>query len=295
MATFHIGEHAFTAPPLAAGLYLVATPIGNLGDVTLRAMQTLAACDFIYCEDTRVTGKLLQRYGIRNAMRNHHDHNEDKTTGDIAAAVRDGKAIALVSDAGSPIISDPGYKLVAACVAAGLPVTSVPGASAVVAGLQLSALPSDTFSFLGFLPEKKTQRIKRLEAFASHPCTMVFYESPHRVLDALEDIDTTYGTRRIAVARELTKMHEETLRGSACDIHAILASRPSIKGEFAIIVSAVLLDDQPVDDATVETAITDALRDMPAGKAAALVAKRFNLAKGNIYSRILRRKPDGQA
>jgi 16S rRNA (cytidine1402-2'-O)-methyltransferase len=288
--TFHIGAHEFEAPAIATGLYLVATPIGNLGDVTIRALQTLAACDVIYCEDTRVTSKLLQRYGLRNAMRNYHDHNEDKSKGAIVAALHEGKTIALVSDAGSPMISDPGYKLVEACVAAGLLVTSVPGASAVVAGLQLSALPSDRFSFMGFLPEKKSQRIKTLASHATHPCTMIYYESPHRVLDALEDLASAYGTRRIAVARELTKLHEEVVRGTASEIQAIFAARPSIKGEFVIIIETDNQSTHPVDDAMIEKAITEALQDMSASKAAALVARTFQLPKEDIYARIVKRK-----
>jgi 16S rRNA (cytidine1402-2'-O)-methyltransferase len=292
--TYHIGPASFDAPPLASALYLVATPIGNLGDITIRALQTLAGCDVIYCEDTRVTGKLLERYGIRNTMRNYHEHNAAKARPEIVAALQHGKSIALVSDAGTPMISDPGYKLVQACVAEGLAVTAIPGASAVLTGLQLSSLPTDRFAFMGFMPEKSSQRVKTLEQFRMHPMTMVFYESPHRVVDALDDIAAVMPERPIAMTRELTKLHEEVLRGTAQFIREQLAARASVKGEIALII-APASDDQPVDEATIEQAITQALSDMPASKAAAHVAKQFNLVRDDVYARILKRKADGQA
>jgi 16S rRNA (cytidine1402-2'-O)-methyltransferase len=292
--TYHIGAANFDALSLVPALYLVATPIGNMGDITIRALQTLAACDVIYCEDTRVTGKILERYGIRSTMRNYHEHNAAKARPDIIAALQAGKSVALVSDAGTPLISDPGFKLVEACAEAGLPVTAIPGASAVLTGLQLSSLPSDRFTFLGFLPERRSHRIKLLEDFRSHPMTIVVYESPHRVLDALEDIATVLGERHVASARELTKLHEETLRGTASAIHATLASRPSIKGEFVLVIAPAPENDQPADDATIEQAITQALATMATSKAASHVAKSFNLPKDDIYARILKRKSHDQ-
>ncbi len=292
--TFHIGAAAFDAPPLAPALYLVATPIGNLGDISLRALQTLAGCDVIYCEDTRVTGKLLERYGIRTAMRNYHEHNAARARPEILAALQDGKSIALVSDAGTPMISDPGYKLVEACVAQDCPVTAIPGASAVLTGLQLSALPTDRFSFMGFMPEKKSHRVKLLEQFKAHPMSLVFYESPHRVLDTLEDIASILGDRPVAIARELTKLHEEALRGSAQSIHATLAARPSVKGEIVVVVAPVPDNDQPADEQAIEAAITEALVSLPASKAAAHVAKLLHLTRDDIYARIVKRKSDGQ-
>ncbi len=291
--TYHIGVAAFDAPPLASSLYLVATPIGHLGDISVRALQTLAGCDVIYCEDTRVTGKLLERYGIRSSMKNYHEHNAGRARPEILSALHEGKSVALVSDAGTPMISDPGYKLVEACVAKGFSVTSIPGASAVLTGLQLSALPTDRFSFMGFMPEKKSQRMKLLEQFKAHPMTMVFYESPHRVVDALEDVVLILGDRPVSIARELTKLHEEALRGTAQSIGAVLAARTSIKGEFVMVIGPAPENDQPADEQTIEAAIAEALVAMPASKAAAHVAKLLHLTKDDIYARILKRKSDG--
>ena len=293
--TYHIGPHGFDAPSIAPGLYLVATPIGNLGDVTIRGLQTLAAADAIYCEDTRVTGKLLERYGIRNAMKNYHEHNAAKARPDIIAALREGKVIALASDAGTPLISDPGYKLVEAVVAEGLMVTALPGASAVLTALQLSSLPTDRFCFLGFLPEKKSQRIAFLTAIKSQSMTAVVYESPYRVLDSLADMAEVLGDRPVAATRELTKLHEEVIRGTARAVHDALAAKPAIKGEFALVIAPASPDVAPPDDATIEKAITEALQALPAGKAASQVAKALGLTKDDIYARILKRKSDGQA
>jgi 16S rRNA (cytidine1402-2'-O)-methyltransferase len=291
---YHIGPTSFDAPSLAAGLYLVATPIGNLGDITIRALQVLAACDAIYCEDTRVTGKLLERYGIRVPMRNYHEHNAEKARTEIISALKDHKIIALVSDAGTPMISDPGYRLVEVCVAEGLPVTSLPGASAVLTGLQLSTLPSNRFSFMGFLPEKQTQRLKLLEQFNSHAITMVFYESPHRIVDALTDIAAVLPDRRVAVARELTKLHEEVLRGTALALRDQLAARQSVKGEIVLTI-APAPDSKPATDDMIDGAIRLALSEFPASKAAAHVAKLLNLTREDVYARIVKRNSDGQA
>jgi 16S rRNA (cytidine1402-2'-O)-methyltransferase len=294
--SFHIGAHRIDATALPPGLYLVATPIGNLGDITLRALETLAACDVICCEDTRVSVRLLDRYGIRKPLRALHDHNEGREAATIAAMVRQGKSVALISDAGTPLISDPGFELVQVMANEGLMITALPGASAVLTGLQLSALASNAFSFAGFLPEKKSHRVKKLNSLATHPMTLIFYESPHRILDALEDISATMGTRQIAVARELTKLHEEVLRGTANDIHATLASRTSIKGEFVVVIAPHDETEIKTTEEEIETAIDEALLTLPAAKAAAHVAKALNLTKPDIYGRILKRKnPDEQA
>ncbi len=291
--SYHIGAHAYEATGMPPGLYLVATPIGNLGDITLRALQTLAGCTWVYCEDTRVTGKLLERYGIRTPMRNYHEHNAAKVRPDIVAAIEKGAAVALVSDAGTPLISDPGFKLVAACVDGGLLVTSMPGASAVLTGLQLSALPTDRFAFQGFMPEKESQRLKALQSIKSHTITSVYYESPHRVLATLIDISAVLGDRPVVAARELSKLHEEVLRGPAMVIHATLAARASIKGEFVLVIGPAKDVAEPPDDAAIEAAIVAALENLPASKAAATVAKALRLPKQDIYARILKRKIDG--
>jgi 16S rRNA (cytidine1402-2'-O)-methyltransferase len=287
---FHIGAQRIEAPRLAPGLYLVATPIGNLGDITLRALETLASCDVICCEDTRVSVRLLERYGIRKPLRATHDHNEAREAETIAAMVREGKAVAFISDAGTPLISDPGFELVQVMAREGLAVTAIPGASAVLMGLQLSGLASDSFSFAGFLPEKKSHRVKRLTEFSTHNMTLVFYESPHRILDALEDVTEVLGDRPVCVARELTKLHEEVLRGTAAEIHGVLAARAAIKGEFVLVIAPHDKSDVVVDDVDIERAIDAALETLPASKAAAHVAKALNLTKQDIYARILKRK-----
>jgi 16S rRNA (cytidine1402-2'-O)-methyltransferase len=294
--TYHIGPAGFEAPALTSGLYLVATPIGNLGDITLRALCTLAAADAIYCEDTRVTGKLLGRYGIRTPMRNYHEHNAAKARPEIIAALQAGKVIALASDAGTPLVSDPGFKLVEAAVAEGLAVTALPGASAALPALQLSALPSDRFAFLGFLPEKTAQRTRVLDSIRTLTMTSIFYESPHRILDTLADVDRVLGSRPIAVARELTKLHEEVLRGTAAEVGTKLAARSSVKGEIALVIAAMRDNDQSTDEMTIEAAITAALETLPAGRAAGHVAKALGVPRDDIYARILRRKAaDDQA
>ncbi len=290
MGEYHIGAHRIDAPSLPAGLYLVATPIGNLGDISLRALETLAGCDLICCEDTRMSVRLLDRYGIKRPLRAYHDHNEGREATVIVEMVRAGKSVALISDAGTPLISDPGFGLVRAMADAGLMVTALPGASAVLTGLQLSALASDSFSFAGFLPEKKSHRVKKLTSLAAHPMTLIFYESPHRILDALYDIAEVLGDRPIAIARELTKLHEEMLRGTAREIHAVLSARTAIKGEFVVVIAAQDQSEIIVEDRQIESAIDKALETMPTSKAAAHVAKTLNLAKQDIYARILKRK-----
>jgi 16S rRNA (cytidine1402-2'-O)-methyltransferase len=288
--TYHIGAHEITADRLPPGLYLVATPIGNLGDITLRALSTLAASDVIYCEDTRITARLLDRYGMRVPLRAYHDHNEQKAVPGIVGELREGKVIALVSDAGTPLISDPGYRLVSAVAATGLPITSLPGASAVLTALQLSGLATDRFCFIGFLPEKKSHRRGSLEEIARLQMTAVAYESPHRLRDALDDIAEVMPTRVMAMARELTKLHEEVLRGTADQIIAALSARENIKGEVALVFAPAPEEPATTDEATIENAITLALDDLPASKAAAQVSKQLGLAKSDIYQRILNRK-----
>ena len=290
MAEYFIGPNRFEAQSLEAGLYVTATPIGNLGDVTLRALATLAAADFILCEDTRVTSRLLERYGIRNAMKPYHEHNAEKVRPAIIAALHEGKSFALVSDAGVPLVSDPGFRLVQACIAENIMVTGLPGASAVLTALALSGLPTDTFTFLGFLPQKHKARVDLLAKFKSVPSTLIAFESPHRIVDALADINQALGTRQVAMARELTKLHEEVLRGTALEIHATLSARESVKGEICIVIAPPQDEMIVVADDEIENAITVALKDNPASKAANIVAKHFDLKKDDMYARILKRK-----
>jgi 16S rRNA (cytidine1402-2'-O)-methyltransferase len=287
--TYTIGTAEFTADRLAPGLHIVATPIGNLGDITIRALSTLAACETLLCEDTRTTSKLLTRYGIRAKTMPYHEHNAAKMRPLIIAKLRGGEAIALVSDAGMPLVSDPGYRLVQDCIAEGIAVTAVPGASSVLTALALSGLPTDRFTFIGFLPAKGGDRKRLLREFSDAPSTLITFESPHRILDALADIGETLGHRTIAVTRELTKLHEEVLRGNAGEVAETLSARETIKGEITIVIDPPT-DEIPASDEDVDSAIDDALASLPASKAAAQVAKALKLPKQDIYARILARK-----
>lgn len=287
--SYHIGAATFDAPALPPALYLVPTPIGNLKDVTLRALEVLAAADVIYCEDTRVTAKLLERYGIRNSLKPCHDHNEARVAKDIAAAVEDGKAIALASDAGTPLLSDPGFAVVREAIAHGTRIEALPGASALLPGLQLSALPSDAFTFLGFLPQKKAERRKLLESVRDRRETLIAYESPHRIIEALEDIAGVMGSRPLSVSREISKLHEETLRGPSSAVAEALARRASIKGEFVLVIGGATARPAASDE-QIEAAIASALKDHSAGKAAGLVAKQLGAPRDAVYARILKRQ-----
>ena len=275
---------------MAPGLYVTATPIGHLGDVTLRALSTMAAVDVLLCEDTRITGRLLERYGIRTRLMAYHEHNAAKVRPAILRALVEGQAIALVSDAGMPLVSDPGYRLVADCVTNSIAVTAIPGASAVLTALALSGLPTDSFSFLGFLPAKTGERKKLLTEFTNVRSTLIAFESPHRIVDALADVASTLGGRKVAVSRELTKLHEEVLRGTASGVQEILSARASIKGEITLVIAPPEQNAVQASNEDIETAIDEALQYLPAAKAAADIAKRFDLAKKDIYSRILARR-----
>jgi len=290
---FHIGASQHNAATLEAGLHLVATPIGNLGDVTLRALSALAAADVVLCEDTRVSSRLLERYGIKAVMKPYHEHNAEAVRPAIIAALKDGGAYVLISDAGVPLVSDPGYRLVRACVEEGLKVHSLPGASSTLTALTLSGLPSDAFTFIGFLPQKEKARLDHLAKFAAVPSTLIAFESPHRVVDALVDIQSVFPNRIMALCRELTKLHEEVLRGTAAEIRSILKSRESVKGEIVLVIAPPTDEVPPATDEIIEHAITTALQDHSASKAASLVSKEFGLQKEDIYARILRRKADG--
>ena len=229
--------------PLAPGLYLVATPIGNLGDITLRALDILRQCDRIACEDTRQTQKLLNHYEIKTPTISCHEHNERERAAEFVEAIKGGSAIAVVSDAGMPGISDPGTHLAAAAIAAGLPVIPIPGANAALSALIASGLPTDSFTFIGFLPEKAGARRTRLEDLAAEPRqsahTLIFYEAPHRILETLADIESVWGPAlHVVLARELTKLHEEFLRGAVADLRKDLAARDRIRGEFVLLVEA---------------------------------------------------------
>ena len=220
----------------AGVIYLVATPIGNLEDITLRALRTLREADLIACEDTRRTGRLLRHFEIQKPLVSCHEHNERERAQRLVARALDGESVALVTDAGTPAISDPGYRLVRAALDASVSVVSIPGPTASIAALAASGLPTDSFHFKGFLPRKSLRRRRAIRAIANSEGTTILYEAPHRILVTLQDIGEILGDRAVVVARELTKLHEEYLRGTATSIREELEERSSVKGEFVVLV-----------------------------------------------------------
>lgn len=289
-SSYIIGAHRFEAEPVSPGLYVVATPIGNLGDITLRALSTLAAAETVLCEDTRTSGTLMARFAIKARLAPYHEHNAKEVRPQILERLKQGATIALISDAGMPLVSDPGYRLVKEAVELGIPVTACPGPSAVLTGLALSGLPTDRFLFGGFVPQKQGERKRLFEEFAKLRATLIFFESPHRIVDTLQDIAAAFPTRPVAVTRELTKLHEEVLRGTAADVAAELQSRAAVKGEITLLIGPPEEDEGAVSEADLDAAIAEALKTMPASKAASDIAKRFNLNRSDIYQRILAQK-----
>jgi 16S rRNA (cytidine1402-2'-O)-methyltransferase len=270
-------------------LYLVASPIGNLEDITYRAVRVLKECGLIACEDTRRTRVLLNHYGIAKPLVTYHDHNEATRAADLIARLRGGESIALISDAGMPLVADPGYRLVTAAIAEGIAVQPIPGPSALLTALAASGLSTDAFRFAGFLPAKAGQRAAVLKAHQDEPATLVAYEAPHRILETLADIDRIFGARPVVVARELTKLHEEFLRGTARQILETLEARSSIKGEITLLIGKVSRNDAPpVDGTPVEEAVAACIREglsrMDAIKA---VARRRGLSKREVYQQLL--------
>ena len=231
--------------PLAPGLYLVATPIGNLEDITLRALRVLRQADRIACEDTRQTQKLLNHFEIRTPTVSYHMHNEGSRTEELIAELKNGARIAVVSDAGTPGIADPGGQIVAAALAAGVDVFPIPGANAAISGLIASGLTTERFTFHGFLPAKAGQRKTALEELARDYGTHIFYEAPHRILDTLADVGAVFGPEQhIVIARELTKIHEEFLRGSVAGVRSQLAARASVRGEIVLMLTATPVETE---------------------------------------------------
>jgi len=266
--------------PLAPGLYLVATPIGNLADITLRALSVLARADVIYCEDTRHSARLLKHYAIGARTRSLHEHNEDRETGRVLADLEAGKRVAVISDAGTPLVSDPGFRLVRAAVAAGALVFSIPGPSAALAALTTSAMPTDAFFFAGFLPAKQAARRSRLSELAQVPGSLVFFEAPHRVGETLADMADVLGDRSAVVARELTKLHEDIMRGRLAHLAKETAAE-ALKGEIVIVIGPE--EAGPVRDETISARLDEALRLMSFKDAAKVVAEEFNVPKARVY------------
>lgn len=270
-------------------LYVVATPLGNLEDVTRRAVRVLSEVPVIACEDTRRTVKLLNRCGIRTPLFVFHDHNKLRAGEALLRRLSEGESVALVSDAGTPAISDPGYELVRDAIAAGIPIEIVPGPSALISALVVSGLPTDRFAFEGFLPARGEKRRKALRALAGETRTMVFYESPQRAGDFLSDAAELFGDRRACLVRELTKVHEEILRGTLSGLAAEVASRGgTVKGEVTLVVAGAGKEA----GASVEEAVREAL-DGSSGTSRDLareIAGRTGLSRKDVYAEILRRR-----
>jgi|SRR5579872_2308980 len=264
-------------------LYIVATPIGNLEDITYRAVRILGEADLIACEDTRQTRKLLDRYGIGKPLISYHEHNEEERSAELIRELQAGRTVALVSDAGTPLIADPGYRLVRKARESGIAVSPIPGPSAMLAALSASGLPTDAFEFHGFFPAKHGQRVRALETLRDTEATHVFYEAPHRILETIDDIAVVLGAERpVVVARELTKIHEEFLSGTAAEIQAQLRARSAIKGEITVMIAkgaAMPVDQKPVGDAVAELVAGG----MPRMEAYKRVARERGLSKRDVY------------
>jgi 16S rRNA (cytidine1402-2'-O)-methyltransferase len=278
----------------AGRLYVVATPIGNMGDLSPRARATLDACSLIAAEDTRHTGALLKACGIATPLKSLHDHNEAARTPELIELMRSGASIALVSDAGTPAISDPGHELVRAAAAAGLEVVAVPGPCAAVAALSVGALPTDRFCFEGFLPARGAARRARLEQLGAEPRTLVFYESPHRVRDTLADCAAAFGAARPAtVAREITKLHETTYRGTLGELTACAASDADFaRGEIVLLVGGAPAPDADAGgpdghDGALDRVLKVLLAELPLKQAAHLAAKLAGVRDNEAYKRAL--------
>jgi 16S rRNA (cytidine1402-2'-O)-methyltransferase len=275
------------APALAEGLHLVATPIGNLRDITVRALEVLAAADLIACEDTRVSRKLLDHYGIATPLTPYHEHNAAEARPKLLARLAEGAAIALVSDAGTPLISDPGFKLVREAHAAGHNVVAVPGASATLAALTVAGLPTDRFFFEGFLPAKEGQRRTRIAELNRIPATLILFETGPRLAAALADLAATLGPREAAICRELTKLHEEVRRGDLSALARDYAAAAEPRGEIVIVIAPPDPDTGAIDAAGLDALLHDALARLSVKEAVAEVAAVTGEPRRTVYQRAL--------
>jgi 16S rRNA (cytidine1402-2'-O)-methyltransferase len=279
---------------LAPGLYLVATPIGNLEDITLRALRVLKESNLIACEDTRQTQKLLNHYSIATRTTSYHEHNEMTRAAELVVDLEQGARIALVTDAGMPGISDPGFRLISLAIRHHVPVVPIPGASAFLAALVASGLPTDSFRFSGFLPAKRGQRRRVLEDIRESPRTQVFYEAPHRLQEALEDIvEILGGQRKVVIAREVTKLHEEFLRGHAGEVLETLKSRGGVKGEITMLIGKMGATDKASPSrASIRTRVDEIIAEEKLDEKAALkrVAKEMGMSKSEAYRELQRSK-----
>ena len=283
--SYFIGGQGFGAPELAPGFYVVATPIGNLRDITIRALETLAAAGTILCEDTRMSARLLDHYGIKGRRVALHEHNERERAGDIVARIAGGETIALISDAGTPLLSDPGFPVIRALAEAGQPVFPIPGPSALLSALVVAGLPTDSFAFHGFLPPKAGARRNGLDRLRDSRETLVFYESPRRLGDTLLAMAECWGERPAAVALELTKRFERVHRGTLPELAAAFSSQDT-KGEAVIVVGGAPESSAP-DQAQWQDALKDAMREQPLRAAVDEVTAHFGLKRKEVYDAAL--------
>ena len=283
-----IGANAYEAPALEPALYLVATPIGNLGDITLRAIETIAAADVLACEDTRVTRILLDRYGIHQKPIVYQEHNVEEAGRKLLGALEDNQSVALVSDAGMPLISDPGFRLVAEAREKNIKIVPVPGASAALTALIATGLPTDSFFFSGFLPTKSMQRKARLEELGAIPASLIFYESPHRVSTTLADMVDVFGKdRRGAICREMTKKFETVDVAPLSELKERYNDSEKIRGEIVIIVEPPSKQEEKFDTEEIDKLLIDLAKDLSVAKAAAEAAKITGHKKPELYKRLL--------
>ncbi len=280
------GRPDSTGSKPSAGLYLVATPIGNMGDITFRAVEVLRAADVVACEDTRVSGKLMTRLGLHRPLLPYHEHNAAQAGPGLLARLRQGQVVALISDAGAPLVSDPGWRLVQDCRDQGIAVTAIPGPSAVITALQLSGLPADRFLFAGFLPPKSTARRQALRLVAQVPATLLFFESPNRLVESLADMAVVLGDRSAAVCRELTKLHEEIVPAVLSQLVERFTATPA-RGEIVVVVGPPVQDQD--DGINIDDRLRQAVADGASVKdAAALVAAETGHPRREIYARALK-------
>ena len=270
-------------------LYIVATPIGNLEDITFRAVKVLKQVDLIAAEDTRHSKKLLSHYAIKTKLVSCHEHNEINKTPQFITHLKNGLDIALISDAGTPSISDPGYKLVAAVAKEKLPIIPIPGCSAAIAGLSVSGLPTDSFLFLGFLPKKQQKQRQAIKAITNQSATLIFYESPRRIIALIKNMRDIMGDRKACLAREITKLHEEYIRGNLSDIQKTLEEKEIIKGECSLFVQG-LLEQKVINEEQIEKIVSKRLVTTNLGTSdlARQISKEFNLSKKKVYDIILK-------
>ncbi|HEX7792140.1 MAG TPA: 16S rRNA (cytidine(1402)-2'-O)-methyltransferase [Afipia sp.] len=290
--TFAVAGHLVSAPKAAPGLYLVATPIGNLGDITLRALETLAGVDIVACEDTRITRRLIERFSITATLKQYHEHNAEQARPKILEALARGSSIALVSDAGTPLISDPGFKLVREVSAAGFPVIALPGPSSVLAALSVAALPTDRFFFEGFLPSKQNARRVRLGELARIDATLVMFESGARVQDCLQDIASVMGQRDAAICREMTKLHEEVRRATVSELAAI-SDTLETRGEFVLVIGPPAADAGLMSDDALDDLLRTSLAQGSVKDAVAQAVEVSGRPRREIYARALELSKDG--